>query len=115
MNDARIVELLEAILAAVTKPAANPEPRETVSIAEAMARLGCSRTRVFALLKDGTLQRSKRIGRRLMLLASSVEAAAKIPAPADDKPKAEKRKRPVTFRASVADPALADRIRALPV
>jgi excisionase family DNA binding protein len=43
-----------------------------ISVEEAARRLGCGRTTVFELLKEGRLRRAKSLGRRTMLLASAV-------------------------------------------
>ena len=75
MGERRIEELLEAILVELRRGREPPRPTESLSIDDAAARLGCSRTQVFALLRDGTLQRTRRVGRNQMVLASSVESA----------------------------------------
>jgi len=67
-ESARVVELLEAILSALRASSSpqRPDPaRQDVLTVEAAAALGCSRSRVFELLREGTLCRAKRVGRRL--------------------------------------------------
>jgi excisionase family DNA binding protein len=53
----------------------------TMSIDEVGEMLGCKRTRVFQLLKDGTLDRAPRFGRDLRILRASVERALVPPVP----------------------------------
>lgn len=48
---------------------------EVLSVAEVGERLGCSRRRVFDLLKDGTLERAPRYGREIRIYAASVDRA----------------------------------------
>lgn len=91
----RAIEILEEILAELRRANSGAAPArpasESVSIDEAATSLGCSRTRVFELLRDGTLQRARRIGRHQMILASSVEAARREPSA---KPVSTPRRRP---------------------
>jgi excisionase family DNA binding protein len=86
----RSVELLEEILAELrTTRGVRPgseKPAGLTSVApaamtidEAALRLGCSRTRVFGLLRDGTLRRARRLGRQVTVLAQDVEAALACP------------------------------------
>lgn len=53
----------------------------TESVLEAAARLGCSRARVFELLKLGVLERATRWGRALRILSDSVDRALLAPLP----------------------------------
>lgn len=46
-----------------------------VSIEIVMAALGCSRSRVYELLADGTLDRGPKFGRRTLITAASVRSA----------------------------------------
>ncbi len=78
-TDERAIELLEAILRELQRNRAPAERPEAMTIDEAAARMGCSRTRVFDLLRDGTLQRARRLGRHQMILASSIESAMAQP------------------------------------
>src|SRR5271166_3996002 len=45
----------------------------TMSIEQAAQRLGCSERQVFKFLKNGKLDRARRLGRRVRLTADSVE------------------------------------------
>lgn len=81
MSEPREIELLERILAALERLASpqSAQPAAALSVDEAAAALGCSRTRVFELLRDGTLTRARRMGRRVTVLAESVERARRVP------------------------------------
>ena len=46
----------------------------TVSIEAAQAILGCGRTRIFELLKNGALRRGPKVGKAAMICAKSLEA-----------------------------------------
>ncbi len=55
--------------------------KTAVTVAEAAELLGCSRTRVFGLLRKGTLKRAPRSGRSTLVTQDSVQAALASPAP----------------------------------
>lgn len=59
----------------------------TMTIEEAAETLGCCRTRVFALIKDGTLTRARRFGRRTRVLSEGVAAALSCPAATSPTPR----------------------------
>lgn len=108
-----ILDRLDRLAAANVQPVGVPAPSpQALSIEQAQAQLGCSRTRVFDLLQDGTLKRARKIGRRTMVLASSVEAARHLPNQA--LPATPRRAR---RRASVGEVGehFGDRIRSLKV
>ena len=44
-----------------------------ITIEQAAARLGCAKTKVFDLLKSGELKRGKKVGKKSMVLLSSVD------------------------------------------
>ena len=46
-----------------------------LSVAQVCEMLGCSRSRVFELLADGTLERAPRYGRQIRIYTASVEKA----------------------------------------
>lgn len=73
----RTDQLLEAILSILMRQ--QQPSAEAVSVEKAAEMLGCSRARVFELLKDGTLRRTKRVGRKVMVLASSIDEARRMP------------------------------------
>jgi excisionase family DNA binding protein len=52
-----------------------------LTVDEAAARLRCARTRVFALLASGVLERGPKYGRKTVITAASVEAALQAPEP----------------------------------
>lgn len=56
--------------------------KTAVTIAEAAQLLGCSRTRVFGLLRTGTLKRAPRSGRATLVTQESIQAALASPPPA---------------------------------
>lgn len=64
------VRELRAQVASLTNAAPNAV---AVTVIEAARRLGCGRTQVFALLRRGKLARAPRVGRTVMVLASSVD------------------------------------------
>lgn len=51
----------------------------TMTIEQVCESLGCKRTRVFQLLRDGTLDRAPRFGRSLRIMSESVERAVRGP------------------------------------
>lgn len=61
-----------------------------ISIEQAAARLGCSRSRVFEFLKEGRIKRAPRTGRLTMLTLVSVDELLESPAEAKPKPPRER-------------------------
>lgn len=55
--------------------------RVAVPVAEAAELLCCSRTRVFGLLRNGTLKRAPKSGRATLVTQESIQAALALPAP----------------------------------
>jgi excisionase family DNA binding protein len=58
----------------VDSPATEPTSGIACSVEEAGRRLGCKRTMVFRLLREGRLVAAPRLGRKRMVLAESVDA-----------------------------------------
>lgn len=56
--------------------------KTAVTVAEAAHLLGCSRTRVFGLLRKGTLKRAPRSGRSTLVTQESIQTALATPEPA---------------------------------
>jgi excisionase family DNA binding protein len=79
-----------------------------VTVEEARRRLGCGRTRVFALLSEGRLRAVQKAGRRTMISAASVEAFL---SDANERPTQAVHRRKVRPRSGSA----ADAILRLPV
>ena len=50
-----------------------------MTIEQVCETLGCKRTRVFQLLRNGTLVRAQRFGRQIRILTESVESALRGP------------------------------------
>jgi excisionase family DNA binding protein len=77
-------EALHAILGEVktltTLLAKPPERALVVSVEEAGARLGCGRNQIFKLLRQGILDRAPRLGRKVMILAATLQRALEAPA-----------------------------------
>lgn len=96
MTDA-VLALLGEVLAevrALRAERAVGQGDEAITIDEACRRLGCGRSRLFELLAAGVVQRAQRIGKRQMVLASSVRAAVVAPSvyvPATPKPRGRHR------------------------
>lgn len=72
-----VLAMLEKVAAALarvdpTTGAKTPAPR-LLTVDEAGQALGCKRTRVFDLITQGALER-RRLGKRVMITAESVEA-----------------------------------------
>jgi hypothetical protein len=65
--------LVEAVRRLERKQSIDPSAA-AVSITNAEAILGCSRSRVFQLIRQGKLQRAGSIGRKAMVTRASVEA-----------------------------------------
>lgn len=55
--------------------------RTALSVAETAELLCCSRTRVFGLLRTGTLKRAPRSGRATLVTQESIQEALSSPAP----------------------------------
>lgn len=71
------LDAIAARLDALERPTA--EAPVAVTVAEAAARLGCSRSRVFELLRDGVLARAAQRGRATMVTTDSVDDALVAP------------------------------------
>lgn len=85
-------ELLDAIRAVVREVVAGTLAAESpvaLTVEATAARLGCKRTRVFALLRSGRLKRGVRTGRTTMVQLASVEAFER----GDEPPRPPKRQR----------------------
>lgn len=86
-----------------------------LTVEEAAVQLGCGRTRVFELMREGVLHRARRLGKKTMVFAASVEAALKLPAPRPT-PAAPRRTpppRPVVQESPADGAAIAAEIRSL--
>lgn len=70
-------ELLDELLRGVRE--LKTTSASAVTVEDAAARLGCSRSRVFELLKSGRLYRAERCGRRVLVTSASIEAALAEP------------------------------------
>lgn len=66
----------------------------SLSADEACARLGCGRTKLKELLRDGTLQRTQRLGRRTRITLASIEALERRLAGLDAEPPRRRITRP---------------------
>ena len=96
------VRQLRTAVAELNVQIANPTPT-AVPVEEAAARLGCGRTQIFKFLKDGQLQRAKKLGRRVMVTMDSIEALAEFPQASSPKPTVppRRRRRASAVRASI--------------
>ena len=65
----------------------------SVSVKEAAAWLGCGRTQIFKFLKEGQLQRAKKLGRQVMVTVDSIEALTGLPKLLSTKPSVTRRSR----------------------
>ncbi len=66
-----------------------------VTTEQAMARLGCSRSRIFELLKEGRLTRAERVGKLTMITLASIDrliAGIEPTSPGSSKMRGEKRR-----------------------
>jgi hypothetical protein len=72
-----------------------------VTVERAAELLHCGRTRVFALLADGTLERAQSFGKRTLVLTRSIAAALEGPPLEAAKPKRARRSRSAQFAAEL--------------
>jgi excisionase family DNA binding protein len=84
-----------------------------MTVEAAAAHLGCGRTQVFALIRDGAIRRARKLGRRTMVFRDSVEAALLLPE-ARETP-AAKRAEPVQTAQRGDGKTIGDAIRRLPL
>lgn len=69
-----------------------PPRVESLSVDQVSEKLGCGRSRVFELLRDGTLIRAPRFGRQIRILGWSVDRALMPPPPEPRKPRRRKQR-----------------------
>ena len=74
-GSAGVPALLEEVRNELSELKSRAGPTDSaVTVEEARRRLGCGRTRIFALLGEGKLCAVKKAGRRTMISAASIEA-----------------------------------------
>ena len=71
--------ILGAVNVPVNVPSSTHPDAVAMTVRQAAARLGCSPTKVFGLLRDGDLKRGRKHGRQAMVTVESVEKVSRLP------------------------------------